>query len=214
MPIIIYTLQGIILVTVILMHIVRKNISLVALYTLQSIALLCLLLWLGTIEQAPELYISAALTLIIKVVIAPRLFLRLIAKHRLKNTASIYLNIPTTLLALVAMLAFAHSERFTTLPLLSAHRADGIFLALGALLISFFLIINRKGVLSQLIGVLSLENSIVALVSVLSVQQALGLEIGITFNILIWIITASVLVSLIYRHFGTAQTTALKLLTD
>jgi hydrogenase-4 component E len=214
MPIIIYTLQGIILVTVIMMHIVRKNVSLVALYTAQSAALMCMLIVLGNIEQAPELYISAILTLVVKVVIGPWLFLRLISRHRLKHTASMYLNIPTTLLALGAMLAFAHSERFMALPLLAAHRLDGIFLAIGAFLISFFLIINRKGVLSQLIGVLSLENSIVALVSALSVQQALGLEIGIAFNIMIWIITASVLVSLIYRHFGTAQSTALKLLTD
>lgn len=211
---VIYTLQGIALVAVILQHIIRKNISLVALYTIQSIAIMLLLGYVGSVEQAPELYISAVLTLLVKVLVAPWLFIRLISRHHLKNTASTYLTVPLTLGVLVVLLAFAHSDRFVTLPLLLAHRSDGVFLAVSSLLTSFFLIINRKGILSQLIGVLALENSIVALVSVLGVEQALGLEIGIAFNILIWVITASVLVSLIYRHFGSAQSTALKLLTD
>jgi len=69
------------------------------------------------------------------------------------------------------------------------------------------MIINRKGALSQMIGVLSLENSIVSFAFTAGLEQKPGLELGITFDIFVWIIIATVFVSMVYKKFKTLDVT-------
>jgi len=72
-----------------------------------------------------------------------------------------------------------------------------LLLSVATIMISLFLIINRKGALSQMLGILSLENGIVSFALFAGLEQNPGLQLGITFNILIWIIIATVFISMI-----------------
>ena len=74
--------------------------------------------------------------------------------------------------------------------------------------------INRKGVLSQMLGILSVENGIVAFALFSGLEQNPALQLGITFNILIWIMIASVFATMIFRQFGSLDVTTMKKLTD
>jgi len=85
---------------------------------------------------------------------------------------------------------------------------------IAGMLISLLLMVNRKGVLSQIIGVLSLENAIVEFGLFAGLEQSAILQIGITFNILVWLIITAVFSSMIYRHFGTLETAEMKSLKE
>ena len=63
-------------------------------------------------------------------------------------------------------------------------------------------------------GVLSLENSIMAFGLFSMIDQSLLLEMGIIFSISVWIIIATVFISMIYKHFGSLDVTKMKHLKD
>ncbi|MBI4215274.1 MAG: hypothetical protein HY602_00940 [Parcubacteria group bacterium] len=204
-----------ILMSVMLMHLAKKNAAVVSLYLLQSSAVALILFILAAEEQSLGLLISAALTLLVKAVIAPWFFFKLIREQKLKLAVSTYLTTPLTLLALLLLTLLAQSEVFFPLITLFPAVSDKSFVILmSAILISLFLIINRKGVLSQIVGVLSLENGIVALGSFMGIKQTLALELGIAFDIFIWIFIAVVFMAKIHKHFGTLNITAMKNLVD
>ena len=127
---------------------------------------------------------------------------------------STYLNTPITVLIIAALVAFTQTDVFRPLAQLAADGSNLLLLSVATIMISLFLIINRKGALSQMLGILSLENGIVSFALFAGLEQNPGLQLGITFNILIWIIIATVFISMIYRQFGSLDVTTMKKLTE
>ena len=121
---------------------------------------------------------------------------------------------PLTLIAVAAIAAAAHSRVFG--PLVNSVPANQrlLSLALSSLFISLFLIVNRKGALSQIIGILSLENSILVFAFFAGLEQSPALQIGILFDIFVWLIIATVFISMLYKHFGSLDVTKMKHLKD
>lgn len=214
-PQIFFLLVAGVFLSTILMHLVKKNVTLISLYLLQSVALSVILFMVIFKEHKISLFLAAFLTLVVKTVVAPRFFFKLIKKHGVTFTASTYFNTPLTLLLLTALTAFAHSGIFSPLVSFTFQKgASHTPLILSSIFISFFLIINRKGALSQSIGMLSLENGIMVLASFLELKQSLALELGIIFDTVVWIFIATVFMSTIYRQFGSLEITTLKYLKE
>ena len=65
-----------------------------------------------------------------------------------------------------------------------------------------------------MVGMLSLENSIVLFAAFFGLWHPLALEIGILFNIVLWMIIASFFIGMIYRQFGTLSTEEMRRLTE
>ncbi len=194
LPQIIFTLSMGIFLLAIFMHVVRQNTTLVNLYLVQSLALSFLLILFAMQNNEQILFLTAFLTIVIKVILAPAFFYRLINKEEVHFTSSAYLSTPLTLISIMAITGFAYS------PILNSLHAP---LIVSSIFISLFLIINRKGALSQIIGVLSLENGIVLLAALLQLRQSFILELGITFDIVIWILIAAIFITMLHKQFGS-----------
>ncbi len=204
----------IVFLTVVFLHVTRKNSMVIALYAIQSAAITLILFGSFFETHAVSLAMIALLTFAVKVVFAPLFFTRLIKKHRLTFSASTYLNVPLSLLAVALLAALAHSRIFAPLVAIMPDHAPMITLAIAVMLIAFLLIINRKGILSQMVGILSLENGIVAFSVLSGLEQSPALQAGIMFNLVIWVTIASIFASMIYRHFGSFETTVMKHLKE
>lgn len=213
-PQILLMLQIVIFSAVVFMHLTKKNTSAIRLYIAQSAAV-ALQLLLPAIEESSKLLIIAiASTIAVKLFIAPYFFFGLIRKHRLKFSVSTYLNTPITLLVIAVLVAVTRTEVFRPLVYLAAEGNNLLLLNVATIMISLFLSINRKGALSQMLGILSLENGIVSFALSAGLEQNPGLQLGITFNILIWIIIATVFISMMFRQFGSLDVTTMKKLTE
>lgn len=200
--------------TVIFLHLTKKNFAAVIAYSVQS--LIVGILFFNAFLETGNVYtcIMVLLTLIVKVVLAPLFLTRLIKKHSLSFSVSTYLNTPLMLIIIAALTIVAHSHVFAALTtIIPAHQAL-LSLALSSLLLSLFLIVNRRGVLSQILGMLSLENSIVAFIIFAGLEQSPSLQIGVIFNIFVWTMIATVFASMIYEHFGSHDVTSMKHLKD
>jgi hydrogenase-4 component E len=199
-----YLLGVVLFVSIIFIHLSKKSSTAILLYAIQS-AIIAVLLFLSAFGNGSlTLVLVAAAIFAVKVVFAPWFLHRLILRHQLKFTSSTYLNAPLTLIVitLLAGMTFS-SDLLKPLTALSEMNGSLILIAVAMMLISVFLIINRKGALSQMIGILSLENSIVFFAFVAGLEQAPVLEVGIIFDILVWIIIATVFASMVFRQFGT-----------
>lgn len=194
---------------VILMNVVKKNTVLITLYLIQSVALIVLLGSYAIKEITFGLYLVVLVIFVVKVIIAPMIFMKIIKQSKLNISASTYLNVPMTIGMLAGISIFAQSEVFSSFSFLLTSILQPRLFLFGGILISLFLIVNRKGVISEVVGMLSLENFIYSTSLFLGVKQLLYLELGILFDVLFWIIIARVLVNFIYKHYKSLEVTEL-----
>lgn len=207
-------LLGIVFLSVIYMHLTRLNISAVVAYSVQSLAIVIILC--NSYLETHEFFLIVVIlaTLIVKVILSSTFFIRLVRRKKLTFSVSNYLNIPLTLILIAAFTVVAHSENFSLLTnIVPAHHAL-LGLALSTIFISLFLTVNRKGALSQALGVLSLENSILAFALFAGLEKSPMLQVGIIFDIAIWIVIATVFIAMIYEHFGSLDTSLMKKIKD
>lgn len=202
------------LVSVILMHLSKKNFTFIILYALQSLVVAVALFSASFKTMSFVLMGVASLTLALKVIIIPYFFSKLIKRHQIHFSVNAYLNIPLTLVSLAILTALPYTRLFKALSLLSPLNSDALSLTVAAILISVFLIINRKGALSQMFGVLALENGIVSFAFISGLEVSASLQAGILFDISIWIAIAAVFITMIYQHFGSLEVTEMKSLKE
>lgn len=209
-----HTFLTIVYITIVFLHIAKKNFPVAIAYGIQSFAIVMLLTYSYFKTGSTTFLLIAVLGLIIKVILAPMFIIHQISKHDLKFLVTTYANTPVTLIIVAALTAIANSSLFTPLVTIIPENSELLSLALSSLLISVFLIINRKGAITQIVGVLSLENSIIGFGLFSIIDQSLILEIGIVFSISVWIIIATVFISMIYKHFGSLDVTQMKHLKE
>lgn len=198
------------------LHVARKNRNEAFMYGLQSLSVVGLLVAsvVGASSVSVPLLIIVALTFLVKVVLAPIFFVRLVNRHELKFAASTYANVPETLAVIVGILVLAGSSLFTPLTSIVPGNQEFLVIALAVMLGSILLMVNRKGALSQVVGVLSLENSIVAFAILAGLEQSAALQAGVIFDVSVWVIVAVTMVSLVYRHHGSLDISKMKKLRD
>lgn len=205
-------LEVIVFVVALFFHLANRNKSMVFGYILQSLTVSAILLIIAGIESF-ELLVPALLTFLVKTVIAPLFFFRLIRRHQIIFSGTTYLSAPLTFIVIFLLTALSFSSMFSPLAAISDHPGTVPF-GVASLFISLFLLINRKGALSQIIGILSMENAIVTTAAFLGLEGNLALELGIAFDIIVWVTIASVFVTLVYKQFGTLDVSAMKQLKE
>lgn len=213
-PEILFFFETFIFISVVALHLVKNNATAVHIYIAQTAILTALLIASYMGQSSMLMYIALAATIAIKIVITPYFFFILIRKHKLTFLAGSYCSIPVTLVIIAALTALTRSPIFKELVLLGNVEQNFLLIPFATILVSLFLIVNRKGIISQMLGYLSLENGIVSFALFAGLEQNPGLQLGITVSILIWLIMASILATLVFRQFGSLDTSAMKRLTD
>lgn len=189
-----------------LMHLTRKNTTLVGLYLLQSLTLVVFLGVISFLGNDTLPLIPALLTLFVKVIFAPYFFFRLIKGSKEYFTSKTYLGIPLSLLVILGLSVFLSTR---TLPAFGGVSEYGIFpigytpFYLLGMFLSIFLIVNHKDMLAQMIGMLSLENWIVFASAFVGFKHSLVLELGITVDIVLWILIATIFAAMLQRSHGS-----------
>lgn len=118
--------------------------------------------WQGWVQNEPGLYLTALLTLGANALLIPlalRLLLRRLGLHRTVETA---LGIGPSLLAATALVGLSV---LVVLPVTAgqaqALTRENLALALSVMLLGMLMMIGRRNAISQVIGLLSLENGLI-----------------------------------------------------
>lgn len=199
----------------IFMHTTKKNGALITLYLLQSF-LLSVFLFSSAIGEGDRFLLYAAtVSFIIKVILTPAFFYRFIGRNRLFFASDTYLSTSLTLSVIFGLSIFSYSAVFQSPSFNAISPAIGYApLHLAGLLIAFFITVNRQGAFAQIIGILTLENWVVYIAALTGFRQTFGLDLAITFEILVWLAIAIIFIMLLKRHFGTLDVMGLSHLKE
>jgi hydrogenase-4 component E len=181
----------------------RRVLSLVHLFTLQGVTLVLSTAVMAYFTQQPHLYYSAALTLVLKVLLLPWLLHRLIDRLNVRWDVETLINIPTTMLLGIVLVIFAFN---LALPIsdLSASVARGTLgIALACVLLSFLMMITRTKALPQVIGFLAMENALFFAATSATYGMPMVVELGIALDVLVGMIILGVFMFQIREQFDS-----------
>lgn len=181
----------------------RRIVSLINLFTLQGLALVAASVLVGYATHQPDLYVSAGLTFVLKVVLIPWLLHRVIRRLNVRWDVETLINIPTTMLVGIGLVIFSFS---LALPIsrLSASMAGGsLGIALACVLLSFMMMITRSKAVPQVIGFLSMENGLIFAATAVTNGMPMIVEIGIALDVLVGVLILGVFMFQIREQFDS-----------
>ncbi|CAG9189339.1 formate hydrogenlyase [Paraburkholderia caribensis] len=192
----------------------RRILSLIHLYTLQGIALVSANFVLGFVSQDVHLYVSALLTLVLKVGLIPWILYRLVQRLNVKTDVETLLNIPTTLLIGIVLVIVAFNVATPISQLASSVARGTLGIALACVLLSFMMMITRSKAIPQVIGFLSMENGLFFAAAAATNGMPMIVELGIGLDVLVGILILGVFMFQIREQFDSLDIHHLENLKD
>jgi hydrogenase-4 component E len=192
----------------------RRILSLIHLYTMQGVVLVAATAAMGYVSHQPHLYVSAGLTLALKVFLIPWLLHRVIDRLNVRWDIETLINIPTTLIAGIVLVIFAFNLA-QPISELSASIARGTLgIALACVLLSLMMMITRSKAVPQVIGFLALENGLFFAATAATYGMPMVVELGIALDVLVGILILGVFLFQIRQQFDSLDIRHLEKLKD
>lgn len=182
--------------------------ALVNVYAVHAVVLSLSVACQAYIQDAPHLYITAAIALLFKAIVIPTALHRIIRRLGIHREIEAVTGVGVTMLGGMGLVALS---MVVMLPITTeAHplaREDLAF-ALSVLLLGLLTMITRRNAVSQILGFMSLENGLV-LAATGAKGMPLVVEFSVAFSILIAFIIIGVFLFRIRERFDTVDVTAL-----
>ncbi|MFM0514639.1 formate hydrogenlyase [Paraburkholderia sp. RL17-373-BIF-A] len=192
----------------------RRILSLIHLYTLQGLTLVSANVILGYVTADVHLYISAALTLALKVGLIPWILYRLVRRLNVKADVESLLNIPATLLIGIVLVIIAFNVASPISQLASSVARGTLGIALACVLLSFMMMITRAKAIPQVIGFLSMENGLFFAAAAATNGMPMIVELGIGLDVLVGLLILGVFMFQIREQFDSLDIHHLEKLKD
>ncbi len=181
----------------------RRLVTLVNLLALQGALVCSATLLLAWRTGEPHLYVSAALTLALKVIFLPWLLHRLVRQLKVYWDTEPLLNVSGTMLigVLVVVFAFGLAQPISQLASTAARNAIGI--AVAVVLLSFLTMITRRKATSQVVGFLSMENGLFFGAMSATYGMPMVVEFGVALDVLVAVLVLGVFFFQIREQFDS-----------
>jgi hydrogenase-4 component E len=163
----------------------RRILSLINLFAMQGAVLATSTFAVAYTTDQHHLYYSAAITLLLKVLVLPWLLHRLIRKLNVRWDVETLLNIPTTMLVGIALVIFSFNLAAPISQLSQGITRGLIGIALASVLLSLLMMLTRRKAVSQVVAFLSLENSLFFAATSATQGMPLVVEFGIALDVLV-----------------------------
>jgi hydrogenase-4 component E len=178
----------------------------VRLYAGQSLAVSVLAVVVAIGHHVPELYVLAALSLALKVIVVPLLVMRLLRDADAEIAGSGALGVASEVLISIVVAAFG----FFAVGVLNIHSnvlpTAALSLSIAVVLVAFILMVVRRDVVSQAIGFFSLENGVSLASLVVASGMPLILEVAFLFDLLVAVVVFGVLMRTHQRRSRSLST--------
>ena len=192
----------------------RRLSACVDLFALQSIFLALTASLVAFLTGIHHIYIAAALTIIIKVVIIPRILKKVIERLNVSRELVMNVNIPAGLLICGALVILAFFITQPIIPLGFLLTRDSLAIALAIVLIGFFTMIARKKAVTQVIGFLVMENGLFLGATASAYGMPLIVELGVFFDVLVGALIVGIYSHRLQDAFDSVDTSKLTALRE
>ncbi len=205
-------LNAFLLLTAIMSVVFRRIRSQITAYFLQSLALSLICFKIGYAFDNAHLYIASALTFGIKCILIPLFMLYISRKTMVVKDSEKFFKVPTALIISGILVIFSfyilHPVNLKAGPLTRA----SLTTSLSLILIGVLLMINRTFALTQITGILIIENGLFLAGIATTCGMPLIVELGAFFDIIVGVVLMGVLSEKINRSFDSLDTEKLNLL--
>ena len=185
----------------------------IRLFGAQSFLLASIAAAIAWYNHATEIYIAAGLTLVVKSMLVPVLLERLVDRLDIRHEIEPIVNGPLsivisgalTLIAYIVGESFYHpQDQGTSL----GHNTLAV--AISVFLIGFFMMLNRRKALTQVLALLTLENGVFLAAICLTYGMPLIVELGVFFDVLVAVLVLGILVLQIRGSFESMDVSKLR----
>ena len=176
-------------------------------FALQAIALSLSVAWQALVQDAPALFVTSALALIVKGFVVPTALRHIIRRLEIdREIEQIIGNGPTILtgLGLVALSILLMQP----VGEVNVYAREDLAFALAVILLGLLMMITRRNAVTQVVGFMSLENGLI-LAATGAKGMPLVVEVSVAFSILIAFIVFGVFVFRMRERFDTVDVSAL-----
>jgi hydrogenase-4 component E len=187
----------------------RRVPALIGAFAIQGALLALAAAWQAYAQDAPELYLTAAIAFTAKAVLIPLALREIIRRLDLHREVETALGIGASMVAGVALVALAI---LVVLPITAGSRTltrEDLTLALSIVLLGMLMMITRRNAISQVIGLMSLENGLI-LAAVGAAGMPLVVELSTAALVLLVFVVAGVFVFQIRERFDSVDVAALE----
>ena len=163
----------------------RRILSLINLFAVQGFVLALSTLVVGYTTGQPHLYVSASVTLGLKVLLLPWFLHWLIRKLNVQWDIETVINIPVQMLVGIVLVIFAFNLAAPISQIAGTITKSTLGIATACILLSFLMMISRRKAVSQVIGFLAMENGLFFAATSTTYGMPMVVELGILFDVLV-----------------------------
>jgi hydrogenase-4 component E len=181
----------------------------IRLYGAQSLLLGIVAATIALSEARHDLYVTAALTIILKGILIPWFLMRTVDRIGIHREIEPFLNVPASLLMCLGLTVVGYrvSTGFPEGAQGISHHLIGV--ALSMLLIGLFLMVTRKKAITQILAILTVENAVFLVAFGVTAGMPLVVELGISFDVILAVLTLGILVHRIVDRFESMDVSRL-----
>jgi hydrogenase-4 component E len=180
----------------------RQLLTNIRLFATQSFLLACVAAVNAFFYHAPHAYLMAALTFAGKVVFLPWFLQRMVRQISIDQEMRPWIKPPAAMLLCggLTLLGYVVARPFAG----AVSGANTFGVAIALVLIGFFLLINRRRAITQVLALLCVENGLfLAAISLTTHGMPLVVELGIFFDLFIAVLVLGILVFRIRATVGS-----------
>jgi hydrogenase-4 component E len=178
----------------------RRLASMISIYQFQALALTAAAFWQGYAQSEINLYLTGAITLVIKAIILPIGLRQIVLRFNLTRAVDTAMPVGLSMILGVALVGVAVLVVLpVTMKTMSLTRED-LAISLSVVLLGLLMMTTRRNALAQVIGFLSTENGLV-LAAIGMPGMPFVAELSVALLVLMAFLVVGVFVFRLREHF-------------
>ncbi len=182
--------------------------ALLNVFAAQAVVLTASVAWQAYIQDAPHLYVTAAIALLFKAIVIPMALRRIVRRLGIHREIETVVGIGPTMLAGMGLVALSLVVMLRVTAEADPLAREDLAFALSVVLLGLLMMVTRRNAVSQVVGFMSLENGLI-LAATGAKGMPLVVEISVAFSILIAFIVIGIFLSRIRERFDSVDIEAL-----
>jgi hydrogenase-4 component E len=178
-------------------------------FALHAVVLSASVAWQAHIQNAPHLYITAVIALVLKAMIIPFALQRMVVRLGIHRSIETVGGIGPTMLIGMGLVALSMVVMLRATAGADPLAREDLAFALSVVLLGMLMMVTRRNAVSQVIGFMSLENGLI-----LAAAGAKGMpfvvEISVAFSVLVAFIVIGVFLFRIRERFDAVDVEAMQ----
>lgn len=203
-----HTLAGFMVLVSFMLLYQDRMFSLLNVFALQAFVLAASVAWQAHIQDAPHLYVTSGIALVLKAIIIPVVLHRVVVRLGIHRNIETVGGIGLTMLFGMGLVALSMVVMLRATAAADPLAREDLAFALSVVLLGLLMMVTRRNAVSQIVGFMSLENGLI-LAATGAKGMPLVVEISVAFSVLVALIVIGVFLFRIRERFDSVDIHAL-----